>query len=443
MQEKKVNTVVNTTVVKDIKPITPKRTEILIAHKPRLILSDELVSKITTLHEEVQKGIEWSAILLYSNKVGNVDTPENWIIDVHDLILMDIGSSGYTEYDIDASDTYASEKWMDALEAGVQMGQIHSHHQMNCFFSGTDSAELHDNAPHHAYYLSLIVNYKSISEWCAKIGICGEEEVVGETTTKTSWRGAEKMIEKVKSTKINEKKQLLYVLDCKLETPVTTIDQDDLKERIKSIVDKKTAIKEANAKKHVYTPAGYAAGRVYTGQGSFVTGNKVKNLFSEEDFNDVNDDFDDYRGGSWKKPKQLNASINSRVQQRFSPKNVEDVLVAALTNDEYSTMTVGAALMALSPMMEEEEDIFFVNATDKLNTLMASELKALDKIDRHCVAVSMYELLSPCQGFSTFPFIDDVLIEYLLEEGQYTPAYVKMVTGIEIDRHTTLDSTPI
>lgn len=127
MKDKEVKVVTNATAVKEFKAPTPKRTEVLISHKPVLILSDELVSKINVLHDEVQKGIEWSAILLYSNKVGNVDTPENWTIDVHDLILMDIGSSGYTEYDIDSSDTYATEKWMDALESGVQMGHIHSH----------------------------------------------------------------------------------------------------------------------------------------------------------------------------------------------------------------------------------------------------------------------------------------------------------------------------
>ena len=52
---------------------------------------------------------------------------------------------------------------------------------MAAYFSSTDSAELHDNAPNHAYYLSLIVNYKDIKDWCAKIAICGEQEVTGTT----------------------------------------------------------------------------------------------------------------------------------------------------------------------------------------------------------------------------------------------------------------------
>lgn len=42
---------------------------------------------------------------------------------------------------------------------------------MTTFFSGTDTAELHDNAPHYPYYLSLIVNHKS--QYCAKIAMIG------------------------------------------------------------------------------------------------------------------------------------------------------------------------------------------------------------------------------------------------------------------------------
>jgi len=44
-------------------------------------------------------------------------------------------------------------------------------HSMQCYFSGTDMGELHDNAPNHDLYLSLIVNYDvEVSEkWCAKI----------------------------------------------------------------------------------------------------------------------------------------------------------------------------------------------------------------------------------------------------------------------------------
>jgi len=113
--------------VKQAVAVKSKRTEVLMQHKPTLILSDTLISKVELLHKEVAKNIEWSAILLYSNKVGNVDTPENWVIDVQDLILMDIGSSGYTEYDISSNDAYASDKFMDALEAGVQIGHLHSH----------------------------------------------------------------------------------------------------------------------------------------------------------------------------------------------------------------------------------------------------------------------------------------------------------------------------
>lgn len=60
---------------------------------------------------------------------------------------------------------------------------------MSCFFSGTDMSELHDNAPNHNYYLSLIVNYKedTANSWCAKVAYVTEEKKEGVRKVITSW----------------------------------------------------------------------------------------------------------------------------------------------------------------------------------------------------------------------------------------------------------------
>lgn len=67
---------------------------------------------------------------------------------------------------------------------------IHSHHNMTCFFSGTDMSELHDNAPNHNYYLSLIVNYKEDTgnNWCAKVAYVTEEKKEGIKKVITSYK---------------------------------------------------------------------------------------------------------------------------------------------------------------------------------------------------------------------------------------------------------------
>ena len=107
-------------------PVAIKRTEVKIAHKPKIILSENFINQVNFLHANVKQGLEWSGVLVYSNKEGNVDTPENWVIDIEEVILMDIGSPGYTEYDMDVTDTYSADKWMDALEVNKQLG-----HKMN------------------------------------------------------------------------------------------------------------------------------------------------------------------------------------------------------------------------------------------------------------------------------------------------------------------------
>lgn len=50
-----------------------------------------------------------------------------------------------------------------------------SHNNMKSYFSGTDMGELHNNAPNHTYYLSLIVN--NAGEYVAKLAYIGKQLV--------------------------------------------------------------------------------------------------------------------------------------------------------------------------------------------------------------------------------------------------------------------------
>jgi hypothetical protein len=160
-----------------------------IGNKAKIIISKELVSKVTSLHREVGD-IEWSGALIYSVKEGSIEKPNELVIRAEDLHLMDVGTSAYTEYEFgpESMEIYDKFPRLNPLETKPEdlwrMGHIHTHHNMNCYFSGTDTDELRNNAPNYNYYLSLIVNYKG--EYCAKIAISTEKEVTSKFTFKDS-----------------------------------------------------------------------------------------------------------------------------------------------------------------------------------------------------------------------------------------------------------------
>ncbi len=151
-----------------------RRTVVTQKGKGTLTLSSELIKQVHYMHTVVENGTEWSGILIYEVISGDVDNTEEFVLHAHELVPMDVGSSGYTEYEFDPADEYSFERIATALEEGKKIGHIHTHHNMGTFFSGTDMSELHDNAPNHNFYLSLIVDYKNHGDWCAKVAVDGE-----------------------------------------------------------------------------------------------------------------------------------------------------------------------------------------------------------------------------------------------------------------------------
>lgn len=97
-----------------------------IKDKCKLILSDNVINQINFMHKTVRQNIEWSAILIYDTVEGSVEDPQNWVIKVEQIVPMDVGTSGYTEYEFNPEDPLV-DIWMDAMEAGKKIGHNHSH----------------------------------------------------------------------------------------------------------------------------------------------------------------------------------------------------------------------------------------------------------------------------------------------------------------------------
>lgn len=100
--------------------------------------------------------VEWSGVLFY--KILN-NTKNNITLELIDIQLMNVGTSSYTEYNMDERVSELSMKYL-FNDNTIQIGNIHSHHNMDTFFSGTDMDELIDNSYNHLLYLSVIVNNK-------------------------------------------------------------------------------------------------------------------------------------------------------------------------------------------------------------------------------------------------------------------------------------------
>jgi hypothetical protein len=178
----------------------------------------EVLHQIQYLCKLISK-VEWSGALFYTTE-GSIEKPETFKITLKTILPLDMGSSAYTEYNLD-------ERFMDFIEEDFEerctwkLGHIHSHNSMAVFFSGTDMAELNDNAPAHNFYLSLIVN--NVMDFIAKVAFIGEakKDIKQVPYTAKNVNGIDYIIEK-QDFEVNTQKLFLY--DCEMITPLHKIE---------------------------------------------------------------------------------------------------------------------------------------------------------------------------------------------------------------------------
>lgn len=120
----------------------------------KLHIPQNVEAKIRHLCSLVHE-VEWSGVLFYRYK-GNFDDGSFEATCV-DIFVMDIGSSGYTEFK-ESPDIISYRIDHDLLDSDVQEALIHSHNTFNAFFSGTDINTLTEEGSNSNHFLSLIVN---------------------------------------------------------------------------------------------------------------------------------------------------------------------------------------------------------------------------------------------------------------------------------------------
>jgi hypothetical protein len=157
---------------------TKKQLEIVQLKEPKIkvIMPLDFMSKVKYLCRAISE-VEWSGVLFYEME-GSISNPESMVITLKDILLMDKGTAGLTEYDFDKDEDLA----MDLVEKMMvspqhkewKRGLIHSHNKMNVFFSATDNEELIRSSEFYNFYLSLIVN--NASDWTAKVAFRAKTE---------------------------------------------------------------------------------------------------------------------------------------------------------------------------------------------------------------------------------------------------------------------------
>jgi len=246
---------------------------------PVLKLSPKFLAQIAYYHHK-SGNIEWSGPLMYSREgVSNLEDlltqGENKTMEltVHEILLADIGTSGYTSYTLD--DQEIQGRIMDYQMEGMHMGLCHTHHNMKTFFSGTDNEELQENTPNHKMYLSLIVNFSDGGSYSARICSVNTEKIALSEALKGKNITSDQTVDL--ATIFIENKVIDYI-DLNIQ-----YDLDELSiERYSRIVDAKQAAR---------------AIPTYPGAGSYPTYNKyLERDFTSRYGNFVNKGLDMVRG---------------------------------------------------------------------------------------------------------------------------------------------------
>ena len=181
----------------------------------------EVLHQIQYLCKKIAE-VEWSGALFYTTE-GSIEKPETFKVTLKTILPLDKGSKAYTEYNLD-------ERFMDFIEEDFEerctwkLGHIHSHNSMGVFFSGTDMAELNDNAPAHNFYLSLIVN--NAMDFLAKVAFIGEakKDIKQVPYTAKNVQGQDYIIEK-QDFEVNTQK--LFIYDCEIYSDLQELSITD------------------------------------------------------------------------------------------------------------------------------------------------------------------------------------------------------------------------
>lgn len=232
--------------------------------------------------------VEWSGTLFYKVE-GSMEDGSFKVICL-DIFVMDIGTSGFTDYDDSPEIVQYRVAHRDLLlQPGVYEGLIHSHNRMSTFFSGTDTATLRQEGTTQTHFVSLIVN--NAGTYTARVTRKLVKKVKAEAkikyTESSYYDSYENTRISVAEDKVTEKEQTQEKDETVIEWFPLNIVKADISEQFKDVDMRLNAIKETKnkAKSFTYANSSYkqpqAIHTYYRGSVEIPT-NKSNIAFSQE-----------------------------------------------------------------------------------------------------------------------------------------------------------------
>jgi hypothetical protein len=230
---------------------------------PVLVLGKELQRQIQFCHIKVGN-IEWSGNLLYKfadskdniSSIYNKDRKKDIIIVADKFLLRDVGTAGGTDFDLSVEEQLELADYImgnpeKSIEGGYRVGLIHTHHNMDTYFSGVDKKELQDNTANHEVYLSLIVNHKDGGTPIAKLCWVGQRVTEQKVNDNFKFKGKNRKTSRV----ITRTEDVIFCTDLEIKFDI----ESDIVEKLTNIKEtRRLAAIEKNKAKTTYYPTSKA-----------------------------------------------------------------------------------------------------------------------------------------------------------------------------------------
>jgi hypothetical protein len=381
-----------------------------LSNKPKVIITEKLKNQIDWLHEKCGS-VEWSGELITS-ETNTINDLDNWTITCEDIYLVDIGSSAYTEYEVDKGGFKSADivELYDAypglLDGSKKAQHIHTHHNMQAFFSGTDWSQLEDRGVLSNYLLMLIVNFKG--EYVAKVAFKAERS--GNDAVKLNF--ANNLDGRAPLTLAGQSaKEVLVVMDCEIifEKPEKTVDTA-FSSRYDSV---KKAIAEEAASRVKYTPYKY---------GGYNKTNKNDSSWSQIEL----------YGDGW--------GVDDGIPTTRKDKSVMEMTDIEWKDYNKSTISKKDASFALSSYLTNTYDLSNYEPPIDLLIDLNKQLKKKDDLEEYILEFSNDGFRAHCEGIHLRLSTEDFIcilqhVKELLEKAKYNRLIKELINEIELMIH--------